>query len=648
MSSVSDQDQLSYEDAMRVLGYEPGAIVSPHLPLFRKVASKLEALVSTTKDEYLRENFRDELNRLNEALRVVGAERDREPPLRGSGMRLRLALALLAVAIVVSAAWYGNRRIEEGGYLRDREGIANLEAMARLAEESRDWSGAEAVYAELDDLIPDSEKVRAGFARVADGRAEARRQKLGFLVGSIRAAVEGRSWEEAEQLLGDLRKMEVGHPEIGSFIKVIQAGRVSDRIAGLLEQAEEALKEEQWVALADHTAKLETVSPDHQHLARFKAATAEGMRVLEERRVRARELYEKALALDDGEFSEPALETLREAIRLDNRKDYQDLYNKMSAYTRLLKVPGDYSTITEALAAARSNDKIRLGEGVFAEALSLNVKVDIEGAGTGKSIIQCEAEKASVLLSSKEAAGSRVAALTLRQTGISLAAERYPVALADGAELVLEDCLIEGGAGHGVAVINGGSASLRNVRVLKCGWDGLAVNGDGSVADAVDCRFDSNFHHGIDAWGGGRVTVKSSRATKNGLAGVVIMSRGVRSELVQCTIDRNREVGVSISNGAIAVLRSNRVEENLLGGVMIEGEGTTAGMEGNVTERNSKFGIMADRRSTIEPFRENETKENIGEQLMLKAVMPEEVVQPPPMLDVSGGKFLERGPEIPK
>ncbi|HCQ37675.1 MAG TPA: hypothetical protein DIV39_00845 [Verrucomicrobiales bacterium] len=648
MSSVSDQDQLSYEDAMRVLGYEPGAIVSPHLPLFRKVASKLEDLVSTTKDEHLRENFRDELNRLNEALRVVGAERDRERPLRGSGMRLRLALALLAVAVLVSAAWYGNKRIEEGGYLRDREGIANLEAMARLAEESRDWSGAEAVYAELNDLIPDSEKVRAGLARVADGRAEARKQKLGFLVGSIRAAVEGRSWEEAEQLLGDLRKMEVGHPEIGSFIKVIQAGRVSDRIAGLLEQAEEALKEEQWVVLADHTAKLETISPDHQHLARFKAATAEGMRVLEERRVRARELYDKALALDDGKFSEPALETLREAIRLDNRKDYQDLYNKISAYTRLLKVPEDYSTITEALAAARSNDKIRLGEGVFTEALSLNVKVDIEGAGSGKSIIQCEAEKASVLLSTKEAGGSRVAALTLRQTGISLAAERYPVALADGAKLVLEDCLIEGGAGHGVAVINGGSASLRDVRVLKCGWDGLAVNGDGSVADAVDCRFDSNFHHGIDAWGGGRVTVKSSRATKNGLAGVVIMSRGVRSELVQCTIDRNREVGVSISNGTIAVLRSNRVEENLLGGVMIEGEGTTAGMEGNVTERNSKFGIMADRRSTIEPFRENETKENIGEQLMLRAVMPEEVVQPPPMLDVSGGKFLERGPEIPK
>ncbi len=648
MSSDSGQEQLSYEDAMRVLGYESGAIVSPHLPLFRKVAGKLEALVNSTKDDHLRKNFSDELNRLNEALRVVEAERDREPSLRGQGMWLRLGLALLVAGILVSAAYYGNWTIEEGGYLRDREGIARLEAMARLAEESRDWSGAEEVYAELNKLIPDSARVREGLARVADGRAEARRQKLGFLVGSIRASVESRNWEEAERLLGNLREMEVDHPEIGSFIKVIQTGRVSDRIAGLLEQAEEALKEEQWVALGDHTTKLEAIAPDHKQLARFKIATEEGMKVLEERRVRARELYEKALALDDGEFSDPALETLREAIRLDNRQDYQDLYNKMSAYTRLLKVPGDYSTITEALAAARTNDKIRLGEGVFNESLSLIVKVDLEGAGRDKTIIQCDAQRASALLSAKEASGSRVASLTLRQTGISLAAERYPVALADGGEVVLEDCLIEGGAGHGVAVINGGSARLRSVEVLKCGWDGLAVNGEGSVAHAENCRFDSNFHHGIDAWGGGRVRVKSSRATKNGLAGAVLMSRGVRSELIQCTIDRNREVGISISNGTVAVLRSNRVEENLLGGIMVEGEGTAAGMEGNLAERNRKFGIMVDRWSVVEPFRDNETKDNVGEQLMLKAVMPEEVVPPPPVLDVSGGKPLEPGPEIPK
>lgn len=648
MSRESVQNELSYEDAMRVLGYKPGALVSPHLPHFNKVAAKLEALVSSTRDERLRESFRDELNRLEGALRVVGGERYREPPLRARGMRLRLALSLLAVVVVVAAAWYGNKRIEEGGYLRDREAVAGLEAMARLALESRDWSSAEATYAELAALMPDSEAVRLGLERIAEGRAEARRQKLGFLVGSIRAAVEERDWEEAEVLLGELRDTEDNHQEIRGFIRVIQEGRVSDRIGSLVEEAEEALKEEQWIALGEHTAKLEMLAPDHGQLVRLKIATTEGMRILEERRVRARELFEKALALDKGEFSDPALETLREAIRLDNRKEYQELYNKMSAYTRLLSVPEEYSTITEALAAARPNDKIRLAEGVFKESLSLSVRVDIEGSGKGKSIIECEADKASVVLSTGEASRSRVASLTLRQTGLSLAGERYPVALADGAELILEDCRIEGGSGHGVAVINGGTANLRNVEVLKCGWDGLAVNGEGSVADAEGCRFDSNFHHGIDAWGGGRVKVKSSRATKNGLAGAVLMSRGIRSELVQCTIDRNREVGISISNGATAVLRSNRVEENLLGGVMVEGEGTTAGMEGNVAERNRKFGIMVDRRSTVQPFRDNRTRDNIGEQLMLRAVMPEEVVPPPPVLDVSSGKPLEPGPEIPK
>ena len=126
------------------------------------------------------------------------------------------------------------------------------------------------------------------------------------------------------------------------------------------------------------------------------------------------------------------------------------------------------------------------------------------------------------------------------------------------------------------------------------------------------------------------------------------MSRGIRSELVQCTIDGNREVGVSVSNGTIAVLKSNRVQGNLLGGVMVEGEGTTAGMEGNVAEENSKFGIMVDHRSTVQPFRDNITRGNKGEQLKLQAVMPEEVVPPPPLLDVPAGQPVEAGPVSPE
>ena len=129
------EEDLNYEDAMKVLGYEPGAIVSPHLPVFRRVADKLEELVRTTRDERLQDNFREELNRLNDALRVVEAERDREPSLRVRGMGLRFVLSLLVAGSVVAAGWYGNSRLLEGDLSSDRRSHEALAEQARLAGE---------------------------------------------------------------------------------------------------------------------------------------------------------------------------------------------------------------------------------------------------------------------------------------------------------------------------------------------------------------------------------------------------------------------------------------------------------------------------------------------------------------------------------
>ena len=95
MSTVRLQEGLSYEDAMKVLGFEPGAIVSPHLPAFRRVETKLGELIETTEDEQVKAIFREELGRLNEALRVVEVEKAREPSLKARGMGVRLALSLL-------------------------------------------------------------------------------------------------------------------------------------------------------------------------------------------------------------------------------------------------------------------------------------------------------------------------------------------------------------------------------------------------------------------------------------------------------------------------------------------------------------------------------------------------------------------------
>ena len=127
-------------------------------------------------------------------------------------------------------------------------------------------------------------------------------------------------------------------------------------------------------------------------------------------------------------------------------------------------------------------------------------------------------------------------------------------------------------------------------------------------------------------------------------SGIVLMSRGVPSEISQCTIDGNREVGVSVSNGVRAVLRANRVQGNLLGGVLVEGDGTVAAMEGNVAEKNNAFGIVVDRASKADPFRDNISRGNTGEQVQLQAVMPQEAIAPPLFLDLTASKPVEAGP----
>lgn len=629
--------ELSYEEAVRVLGFEPGAIVSPHLPAFRQVEEKLGELIEKTGDEKQKGKYSEELTRLHEALRVVENEgKGKEPSMRSTGMALKLVASLLLIAGLVGAAWWGNEKLKKDrAVTQETNDVSALVRQGEIAVENRRWPEAEEIYRKIAEADPESELVKQGLARIAEGKETERRQKLGFLLGSVRASIEARNWTEAEEKIVEVLEMESDHEEIPELRKMIDEGRTFDKVIVILTSAEEALRDEEWANLAKHTIELEKLVPDHAELARLKRETAEGMKILEEQRVQALALYRHALSLDDGSYSEEALEALRSALRLSDEPEIQALYEKMSGYTRILEVPTEFATISEALEAARDRDRVVIKAGTYVESLVVKTKVDMEGAGEGKTIIECESKTASVLLASGSASGCRVAGITLRQSGISLEDERYPVVVADAAELNLENCRIENGSGHGIAIINGGSGNLQSVRVSKCGWDGLAVYGEGSKAVVENSRFEANIHHGVDAWGGGSVEAKVTRSTLNGLAGFVMMSPGVTSQLLQCTSDRNRDVGYMVSNGSKAKLQSNRAESNLLGGIVIEGEGTEASLDGNVVERNEKVGILVDQRSTLTSYKRNTSRLNKGDQSVLKAKIPEaEVSPPPPLLEI--------------
>ena len=619
MSTVRLQEEMNYPEAARVLGFREGDWISPHLPAFRLAEQKLRELIDGAEDGELEARYREELARLNEAMRVVEAEKSRERTPSRRRASILFVISVLAVGGVVGAAWRGNRWIvQEDLSNRDRQ-IEHLLATGRIAVEKHRWPEAERVYNDVMALDPGSTRGRDGFRSIAEGRDEEQRQAIGFLLGTVQAAVEARNWDGAEKSCREVRAMDPGNTKIDDFLERISEGRTRDKVVRILEGTEEAIREEHWEALAGHAADLAMLAPDHVDLPRIRELTAEGMKLMEDRRAKARELYLQALEIGDGTYSDEALEMLREAMRLAPRPEYQGLYQRISAHARILRVPEDFGTVGEALATARTNDKLRIGEGTYVESLVFPAAVDLEGAGSDKTIIECPGTESSVVTMGKEAGGSRMSGFTLRQSGVALTEKRFPVVAVDGAKVVIEDCRVENGSGHGIAVLGGSTVILRRVRVTKCGWDGLAVYGQGSRAEVLEGRFELNLHHGIDAWDGGGVAVTRSRCSGNGLTGMVLMSNGVVSRMEGCTSDLNRELGVLVANGTQVVLRDNQFLSNLLGGVLVRDEGTRASLSKNRIMKNGEAGVVVDQKSVLERFENNEARENSGEQIRLKA-----------------------------
>lgn len=618
MSTVRLQREMSYEEAAKVLGFKKGDVIAPLLPAFRRAEEKLAELIASTGNEDLQSTYREELARLNEAVRVVDdASRSGKAKKRSSAPVL-LALSLLVVGGLLAAGWYGNNWMtgeKEEAVTRD---VESLLASGRTAVDYRRWPEATAHFQGVLALRPDSKRARDGMRSIQEGKAEEQRQHIGWLLGTARSAIDGRDWVEVERICAEVTREEPGNKEVPTLLQEVKDGRVFDKVLGLLERAEDAIREEQWESLGRHAMELEKLAPNHVDLARVKEMAEEGLHLLDERRTRGRDLYMTALELDNGAYSGEALEMLREAMRLESRPEYESLYKKISGHARVLRVPEDYPTITEALATARDKDKVVVGEGTYQESLVLKAAVELEGAGPDKTVLEFPAESGSVVTIGKEGKGARIAGMLMRQSGMSLAEERFPVVAIDQSEVLVEDCRVENGSGHGIAVLSGSTAVLRNVRVARCGWDGIAVASGNSRATITESRFEGNIHHGIDAWDSGSVDVKRTRCSGNGLTGIVLMSSGVKSAIEGCTSDSNRELGIQVANGAIVELRGNQFVSNLLGGILVQDAGTQATISGNRILKNGKVGVVIDRQSELLAWEKNVATGNEGQQIRMK------------------------------
>lgn len=147
---------------------------------------------------------------------------------------------------------------------------------------------------------------------------------------------------------------------------------------------------------------------------------------------------------------------------------------------------GNYVTLTEALQAAKPDDKILVWPAVYKENLVIDKPVEIIGHGDRKRVVIEATRKHTVLF---QATKGRIANLTLKQTSDG---EWYCVDIACGC-LELEECDISSNGQAGVTIHGDAEPQLRRNRIHHCKGGGVYVHDAGGF-------FEDNDMHG-NAWG---------------------------------------------------------------------------------------------------------------------------------------------------
>lgn len=620
---MKPESAMSYEEATKILGLKSGETVEGYRRAFEEVRKHMQRLRDEAESDESRENYEKELVRFEEALIVATHQRPRK-----SRVGLLIAALILIAGLGVAVSLFGPTIVSQQA--AKREGETRLPEAA-AAVDARNWSEAEALYRDILAVSPRSKEAREGLSRIAEGRDIEKKQQVGFLLGRAQALMELRRWEEAEKAMMEALEMEPDDPQLIAMSERMQEGRRADEIDRLVEEIDEAEREEQWAVLLGKISRLKREHPENPNLARFEASATRAETVMKQYAAEAKQLYEKALALDNGSYSEDGLRLLREAQRLSPSPEAAELYRTMSSYVQTVRVPEDAATLAEGLALIRPGDKVLLEAGTYQEQVLVPAGITIESVG-GKAVLIGRSSEGSVVVVKGPGEPVRLLGIEINHSGVSNEEARYPVVLVEGGSLILEDCAIGFGSGHGLAITGGGTCEVIGSEIKGCSWDGIAVFGEGSRVICQETRSLSNFHHGLDVWDGGVAIVERSRFTENGLTGVLLTASGEGSKITNSGIERNREVGVVVSKGAQVELEGNLISGNLLGGVFADDRGTRLSLTSNQILKNGEAGLVVTSEATLQKDAENEVSENVGKQRWLDAKLikatPSQVLKP--------------------
>jgi F-box protein 11 len=239
---------------------------------------------------------------------------------------------------------------------------------------------------------------------------------------------------------------------------------------------------------------------------------------------------------------------------------------------------GDFSTVGEALRAARPGDRILVRPGLYEEALVVDKPLEILGDGPVAEI-EIRARGADALRF--RASIGRVANLTLRQAGGE--GDWFGVDITQG-RLDLEGCDISSQSVACVAIRNGADPRLRRNQIHDGKQSGVFVY-DNGLGTLEDNDITGNTLAGVSITTGGNPTLRRNQIHDNKQNGVYVYDNGLGT-LEDNDITGNTLAGMAIKTGANPTLRRNQIHDNKQNGVFVYDDGLGTLEDNDITGNN--------------------------------------------------------------
>jgi tetratricopeptide (TPR) repeat protein len=637
---------MNFNDARKILGLGPDEDPRPHLAEFRLARERIAEMVRNAPNENLAMRYQEGLIEFDRALaacreylEALGLASDLPPsgsaeepapvaadtpsPATTKPRRSAWSWAAWLLVFLTGAAGGGWLYLKNEWEL-ERQRAVRIEFLNRqgsLFVENRRWDDASQAFAEIERLDPGSELSRIGRRSIEAGMEEEQNQFIGYWTGQAIAELDAGRLDEAEAAARHVLERFPVEKEAAAIL-----GKVAEARSGLTRQralvaARRLLDERQWQPAIDAARRLLAEDPANADASAILTDATAALEKESNSRSRAAELHRMAAARDHGEFDQQALDWLREAASLDpENREVAALLEKMSSYTRTIRVPGDFATPAEALAAARDRDRIVLGEQTWKGPLVLNVAADLQGAGSSLTTVECPPAEGPAITIGPAAKGARISGIAFRhETFLPDGSERFAVALVRGGSTSFVDCRFSEASGHGLAVIEQGQVLVSRCRFSDNGWNGASAIGAGSSLEVRDSESLDNFGHGIESWDGATITVINNRCEGNSRNGIHAEIGKAAAVIEGNQLIANREFGLVLTSAGSGRVTSNIARDNLLGGYVIRSAASAVPVTGNQATRNRGPGLVLEKGLRPADFTTNTLSENIPQQTLAEA-----------------------------